>query len=268
MSILTELRIASYIIHTHLRSAMELRGAFSLQVLGMMMNNVAFLVIWLFFFHIFGSIQGWSSQETIGLQGFVALIFGLAFTFGMGVLHLPAMVDNGGFDTLLLSPRNLYLRVITSKGGIATVGDTLFGMILLVVFFVQSEATWQQILLLLSLVPPATMILLNAALISSLLCFLLPNSSSLSKSLFDVFFSPSMYPSGLFQGHVRTFFLFIIPSLAIAGIPIEIVRDTNLKGWLIVWTLGIVWTLLGIYLLQLAVRRYESGNLVGVKSTS
>ena len=267
MSPLSELHLAGYIVATHLRSAMELRRAFGLQIIGMMVNNTAFVVIWLFFFQVFGTIYGWSSLETIGLQGFVALVYGLAFTIGSGILHLPSIVDNGSFDALLLSPRNLYLGVITSKCGVSSIGDIFFGIVLIVTYLVMASASWQQVLLLITLLLPATMIVLNCALITSLLAFLLPNSTSISKSLFDIFFSPSMYPSGLFQGGTRFLFLFVIPSLAIAGIPIEVVRDVDLKGWLIVWGLGIFWTCLGIKLLTLAVKKYESGNLVGARTS-
>ncbi len=264
-SIITEFRIACQIIKVNILAAFELRTSFVLQIVGMMINNIAFVLIWIFFFHAFGSINGWSTYEVIALQGVDAFVFGFAFTFMSGVLYLPDYVNNGSFDNILLSPRNLYVRILTNQIRVSAVGDMIFGVLLMGVYIIISNASLVQVLMLGTLLVPAVLVIVNVTLITSLSSFIFPDAAAFAKNLFEVFFSPSLYPSGLFQGAMRFIFTFLIPSLIIAGIPVEAVRDVSWKGYVLVWATGFVWTYIAIKLLSLAVRRYESGNLTGAR---
>ena len=261
----TELRFARYMTGTNLQGAMELRSSFFLQVFGMMLNNTAHLSLWIYFFHVFGTINGWTRVEVIGLQGILALTFGIGMSFANGVSHLPEYVDRGVFDQFLLSPRNLYLRIMINRIGVSSLGDILFGVVLITVYFVMASATFAQIFILLSLLPAVVCLFINYMFVINLIGFLIPDASSLVKNLFVLQLAPATYPYSLFQGVFRTFFIFIVPGLTTAGLPIDIVRLFNLKDYAIVWIVSIVWTTLAWFLLKKAVRRYESGNLTGAR---
>ncbi len=252
-------------LQKNLEGAMEMRAGFLLQVCGMMVNNIAFLVGWIFFFKLFGSINHWSIPETIGLQGMVALVYGAGFTFASGTGALPEYVHQGTFDQFLLSPRNLYLRIVSSKLRVSAIGDCFFGLILLVVYVLQVSLSLGQITMLLLFLPPAILLFVNIALVTSLIAFFIPDSSVLSRNLFEVFFAPSMYPAGLYQNWVRAVFLYVIPSLAIGGVPIEAIRDQRISILFLIWGLSFAWFLLTLFLLQRAIRKYESGNLTGAR---
>jgi ABC-2 type transport system permease protein len=264
-NIFTEIRIAFEVIKMNIVAASELRVSFVLQIIGMMVNNMAFMIVWFFFMKVFGSIHGWSTIEVIALQGFVSLVFGIAFTFTSGVLGLPEYVNNGSFDSILLSPRNLYMRILTSQTRVSAMGDILSGLIPLVVYLILIKASIIQVFMLTTIIVPAVLVMINVALITSLTSFLFPDAVTLAKNLFEIFFSPSLYPSGLFQGVMRLVFIFVIPSLIIGGIPVEVVQHASWKGYALVWCLSLIWTAIGIKLLGLAVRKYESGNLTGAR---
>lgn len=249
----------------NLEGAMELRTGFLLQVCGMMLNNIAFLVGWMFFFKIFGTINHWSIPETIGLQGMVALVYGIGFTFGSGMTELSDYVHQGVFDQFLLSPRNLYLRILSSKLRVSAIGDCFFGLILLIIYTIQASLSLGQIMMLLLFIPPTILLFCNISLLTSLLAFFVPDSSILSRNLFEAFFAPSMYPASLYQGVVRTVFLYIIPSLMIGGLPVEAIRDHRASLLGFSWGISLVWMLLTLVLLRRAIRRYESGNLTGAR---
>lgn len=261
----TELRFARYMTGTNLQGAMELRASFFLQVFGMMLNNTAHLMLWIYFFHVFGTINGWTSVEVIGLQGILALVFGIGMSFANGISHLPEYVDRGVFDQFLLSPRNLYIRIMINRMGVSSLGDILFGTLLIIVYLVMASATPVQLLILLSLLPPVVCLFINYLFVINLIGFLIPDASSLVKNLFMLQLAPSMYPYALFQGFFRIFFIFIVPGLTTAGLPIDVVRSFHLKDYAIVWIVSIAWTALALFLLKKAVRRYESGNLTGAR---
>ncbi len=246
-------------------SAVELRSAFALQVVGMMLNNISLLLVWIFFFQAFGPINHWSALETVGLQGIATLAYGLTFAFTAGMVFLPDFVNNGTFDTLILSPRNLYLRVVTSRMIVPAIGDMVYGFILILLYLIGAGGSWLAIIILLTLLPAITLIFMNVTLVVHLVAFLFPDASALAKNLFELFVTPALYPSALYQGALRIIFLWIIPALAVAGFPIEVVRDLSWRGYALIWGLAFFWTALGVVLLNLAVRRYESGNLTGAR---
>jgi ABC-2 type transport system permease protein len=263
--ILEELKVAWLISKMNYRNEAELKTSFMVQVIGMVVNDAAFLFVWLFFFSAFGTINNWSYNETIALQGYIALTFGLAFSFGDGARYLAERVHNGIFDNLLLRPKNLYLSIVTSNMQISALGDVLYGLILFGIYIFVAHPSFLQIFLLLTMAIPTTLIFLNIAIICSLVAFFVPDADKLSKNLFEVFFSPSFYPSSLYTGAIRFVFFFIIPAIAIGGVPVEIVRDVNIPMYLVIWALGIGWTILASFLLKLAVKRYESSNLIGAR---
>lgn len=262
---MSELNMAKEYIKHNIASAAELRVSFIMQIIGMMINNVSLLLVWIFFFQAFGTINGWSGKEVIALQGFLAIVFGFAFSFFSGVLDLPIIINNGAFDSILLTPRNLYLRILTLVTRTSAVGDMLFGLILLVGYFFIANLTIAQIILLILLLIPSTLILTNFALICSCIGFFIPDAEELSKNVFEIMFGPSLYPSGVYQGVMRIFFLFILPTMAIAGLPVEAVKDLNFTKIAYVWVLAIAWTLIALFVLEQGIRRYESGNLTGAR---
>lgn len=261
----SELRMSWEYIKGNIASAAELRVSFIMQVVGMMINNTSLLAIWIFFFAAFGNINGWSGKEVIALQGFVAVAYGITFSFFSGASELPIAINNGTFDSILLTPRNLYLRILTIVTRTSALGDTLYGLILLVIYSVLAHLTIAQFGLLALLLIPATLIITNFLLTTSCIGFFIPDSEELSKNAFELMFGPSLYPSGVYQGTMRIFFLFILPSIAIAGLPIEAVRNLNFFNILLVWLLAGVWSLVTYFVLKQGIKRYESGNLTGAR---
>ena len=260
-----ELRIAIKIIKGNMKAAMELRAAFAAQVFGMMLNNIAFVLIWIFFFQAFGNINGWSSAEVFAFQGVVAFAYGCSAAFFQGSHSLPTLVYNGSLDSYLLSPRSVYMRILTSEIKMSGVGDFFFGLVLIVIYIVMAHLTVLQALLLLSLLIPASIIMTNVSLITSLSSFYITDATAFAQNLFEVFVSPSLYPSPLFPKALKFIFIFVIPSLAVGGLPIEAVKEYQWHWYVVIWALAGVWTFLALKLLDISIRRYESGNMVGAR---
>ncbi|MBI4599327.1 ABC-2 family transporter protein [Candidatus Uhrbacteria bacterium] len=260
-----ECRLAVEIIRSNMRAAMELRGAFAIQVFGMMLNNTAFVLIWIFFFQAFGNINGWSSAEVFAFQGVVAFSFGCSAAFFQGSHSLPTLVYNGSLDSYLLSPHSAYMRILTSEIKMSGVGDTLFGLVLIVVYIVMAHLSILQAVLLITLLIPASIIMTNVSLITSLSSFYMSDAMAFASDMFDVFISPALYPSALFPTALKFFFIFVIPALAVGGLPVEAVKDYQWHWYAAIWLLAGVWTFIAIKLLGISIRRYESGNIIGAR---
>ena len=123
--LITEIKFAYLMWKTNVRSAAQLRGAFMLQVVGMMINNLSFVLVWFVFFQAIGSLNGWNAYDVIALSGCGSFGFGAVFSFFSGGTWIPRYVETGLLDGYLLSPRNLYMRIIASKFDITAIGDVM-----------------------------------------------------------------------------------------------------------------------------------------------
>jgi ABC-type uncharacterized transport system permease subunit len=74
-----------------------------------------------------------------------------------------------------------------------------------------------------------------------------------------------MYPSGGFQGTTRFVLTFVIPSITMAGLPIELLSQFSWYWFVVIWALACLWPLLAYRFFLYGLRRYESGNLTGAR---
>ncbi len=263
-TVLAELAVTRFTWVTNLRAAMELRAAFALQVVGMALNDFAFVAVWLMFFDAVGTVNGWNGMDAIAMLGFGVLAFGLAFGFAGGSLWIPRFVEQGTLDSFILSPRNLYIRVAASRFDLPALGDGIFGLLLVGIYVVHLGSVLP-LLWFATLLPPAVMILISVSMTCGLAAFYFPDANSIVQSFFKLFLTPSIYPSTLFPPWAKTVFTFVIPSLAVGGLPVEAVKGADFGIAAVVWGVGIAWLLISIVAFYAAVRRYESGNALGMR---
>ncbi len=257
-----ELKFVLYAIKKNIQSSVELRTSFFMSVVGMMINNISFIIVWVFFVQSVGVIGGWTASDIVALQGYTALCFGVVFSVGAGIRKLPQYVATGAFDRFMLSPKNLLMRVATSSFSASAVGDVLFGVVSLVIYAVLIDATVTQVVLMLLLVVISTVVFFAATITIYSISFLFTDPESAVNGIFEFFFTPALFHGGAFQGPLRFFFTFIVPSLLIGTIPVEIVRNVSFDTLALLITLAVIWLFLSIYLFNRAVHRYESSNFM------
>lgn len=247
----------------NLASAMAIRGAFVLQIVGMVVNDLAYIAVWLLFFGVFGNVNGWTSAETFALMGLGTMTFGLVFGFVGGTIRLPSIIANGKLDPFLLTPRNVLVRILTHTIDIPALGDFIFGAAMLVIYAVLKGLSWGSIALLFGLVPAGAIITMSVSLMVACIIFFIPEDEGVSHRLFMVFLRPSQFPAGAYPDGLRMLFTFLIPSLLVTGLPIEVAQTQNVQMFLLIWALAFVWFGLSILTFTRALRRYESGNQLG-----
>lgn len=257
-----EIRFALYSVKKNIQSSAELRTSFLMNVVGMAINNTAFILLWIYFIKSFGIIGGWTSAEVVALQGFLALAYGVVFCLAQGIRKIPDYVASGAFDRFMLSPKNLLLRVATSSFGASAVGDVVFGVACLIIYGFLIQASLMQILLIVLVVILATLIFLATVIAIFSTSFLWVDSNAVTNGFFELFLTPALFHGGAFQGLTRFIFIFIIPSLLIGTIPVEIVRYLSFDKLALLTLLTIFWLAVSVKLFFKAVRRYESSNFM------
>ncbi len=257
-----ELRFALYAIRKNIQSSAELRTSFLASIIGMAINNVAFIVIWIFFVRSVGVINGWTAADIVGLLGFSTLSFGLVFSMGSGIRRMADYVSSGAFDRFMLSPKNMLVRVATSAFGVSAVGDVVFGVACLAIYGFLIQVSAYQVFLMVLLVFIAALVHLAAVVALSSVSFLFTDANSVVSGLFDFFLTPSLFHGGAFQGATRFVFTFLVPALAVGALPVEIVRDLSLDKLLMVSLVAIAWFFLSLRLFNMGVKKYESSNFM------
>jgi ABC-2 type transport system permease protein len=257
-----ELRFALYAIKKNMQSSAELRTSFVMNIIGMCINNTAFIVIWMFFVKSVGIINGWTAFDIIGLQGFVALCFGIVFSFGNGIRKLPEYTSSGSFDRFVLSPKNLLLRVAVSSLGVSSLGDIVFGLVCIVLYGILTHVVFVQWLLLAASIIITTVVFFSFAVITYSASFFFDDPASTTYALFDLFVTPSMFHGGAVQGIMRFFFTFAVPSLLIGTLPIEIVKNVSFPELALISILAVIWFFIAVTFFNWVIRKYESSNFM------
>lgn len=259
---LKELYFALYAIKKNIQSSAELRTSFLLNIFGMAVNNMAFIILWVFFVKSVGVVGGWTAADIVALQGFVALCFGIVFSAGAGIRKMAEYVSSGSFDRFMLSPKNLLVRIATASFGVSAVGDIVFGVICLIVYSFLIHISIYQIFLMLLLVIITSIIFLSLSIVIYSMSFLFADANSVTTGLFELFLTSALFHGGAFQGVMRFIFTFMIPSLLIGTLPVEIVKNISLSKLLLVSILGLIWFIISIKIFNKCVKKYESSNFM------
>ncbi len=259
---LKDLNFAFYAIKKNIQSSAELRASFLINIFGMVLNNSAFVILWVYFVKSVGIIGGWTAADIIGFQGFAALSYGVVFSMGAGIRKLPEYVTSGAFDGFMLSPKNLLVRVATSSFNSSAIGDGVFGLACLIIYAVLIHASLGQILLMILLIFFSIAVFLSTAIAVFSTSFLFVDSLAVSTSLFELFMTPTLYHGGAFQGTMRFIFTFVIPSLVVGALPVEALKDFSVAKIALIGVLAVLWFILSQKIFEKAVRKYESSNFM------
>lgn len=254
--------ICAYVV-ANLQAAMEYRVSFWVQIITMAANDSLWLFFWWTYFHQFPLTHGWQSTDIVILWAVAACGFGL----GMGVFgnarQLAVLIMNGGLDAYLSMPRSVLLHVCLAASDPTTLGDILFAAgaylwllhpdVLHVILFVL-------LALQVALIFTAFVVILGS------LAFFLGNTEGLAQQLLGALISFSTYPMNIFSGIVKLLLFTIVPAGFISFVPLQLLHQFTwpLFGAMVGFTVLIGMVAFGLF--QLGLRRYESGNLLGMQN--
>jgi ABC-2 type transport system permease protein len=253
--------VQGYLRH-NLMSAMAYRGAFVLQVAGMLLNDAMLLFFWWVLFNRLPTLRGWDLAGVMTLYGIVAFGFGVAnVVCGNGFL-VARVIASGDLDYYLALPADPLVHLLVSRMSLSAWGDILFG---LVVFLVAAPGQWGSLPLFLLLGLIAGLILVAFSVLVGSLAFWVGNADSLTAQAINALITFSLYPVEIFPGVVRVLLYFLIPAAFVGSIPAELLSDFDWGqlAMLVVFTAGIALAARGVF--QWGLRRYESGNLVTLR---
>jgi len=260
---MSDIKLALFNIRKNLKNEKELKVSFIMSVVGMTINNMAFLIIWYYFGKTIGVINGWKPLDILGLFAFSGLSYGIVETLFNGIFYIPRYISSGVFDKFLTTPKNILLKVSTSQIKTSALGDFTYGLICFIAFYLYKRLTIMQLLISFLLIIITSIIYYSFSLICMSISFYLMDGENVSEGLHNMFLSNSLYHGGAFTGVLRFIFIFIIPSLLLGAIPVEIIINMSMIKLVLICLLTIFWFVLSVMFFYKSMKKYESNNLFG-----
>lgn len=258
-----ELRYHIFQLRQNFNNKKMLRTSFILQVLSMFLSNLSFFIIWMIFSQTIGTHNGWGTLQTFGMLSFAILIFGIVHSCFGSLMYWGEKVPTGAFDAFLTKPKSLYIRIINNDFNVGALGDLIQGTLGVGIFLVMSHASLPSVLVMMLMIIPACAIQVAFINICNSTMFWLPQANNLPSALNNFILLPSTQPISLLNGAMRFIYLFLIPALVVAGLPIETFIHASWKIFFLSYAIAIFWLLLSLWIMKISLQRYESGNSIG-----
>ncbi len=253
---------ASY-FRLNLSAMLEYRAAFWSQVLAMFFNNVIWVLFWSIFFSRFKIVNGWTANDVLTVWAVGSAGIGLSGAFFGNAGQLPRLITQGQLDVWMLYPRSLLSHFVLGRSSASASGDVLFGYI---AFFALVQPNLERSLLFV-LFTVSIMILFTAfRIMAGSFAFFLGSASNLATALEFALISLSTYPSALFEGAAKFITFTLLPAAFIGALPVEAIRDINLEKTVLVLFGTLVFAALSVIVFYAGLKRYESGNLLEMRS--
>ena len=255
------LRLTWETIKLAIAAAMEYRGSFLVQVVGMILHDMAWIAVWAIFFTRFEHIRGWTFEDSAVLFSIGALAYGMVW-FCNGLMRISHYIAEGELDSYLTLPKSTLWYTAFSRVDTTTIGDVLAAFL---IFFLWGDPTPEKFVLFILMSTLAALITVNFIVMYHCLGFWIANFFEGADGLTYNMISFQTYPQTVFSGMLKLLMVTVIPGFFIAALPVEVVQrfDWGAAGimfafWLVTMVLaGVMW--------RAGLKRYESGNLMTVK---
>lgn len=253
----------AFYLRNNIAAAFEYRVSFFTQVLGMFINDSLWVFFWVLYFEKFQVLNGWTIKDLMVMWGVITFGFGLAHGFFYNIGRLPELINTGQLDYYLALPKNPLLHICVSQIRPVNLGDCLFGPVLLIGFV---HLNWQQWILFVIGGILSALIYLSFSIITGSLAFFLGRADALAASLQTSLIHFTTYPTGIFKGWTRVLLFTLIPAGFIAEVPVDLIREFSAEKVLELSMASAIFLGLAVWVFQVGLKRYESGNLMVMRS--
>ncbi|MEE1736691.1 ABC-2 family transporter protein [Streptomyces sp. BE147] len=220
------------------RSQMQYRGNFLLTLLGgVLFQTVGLLFVWIIVSR-FGSVGGWSMAQIAFLYGMRLVSHGLWMVPCTQLWSLDTTLRNGEFDRYLVRPCGPLLQIFTRRAYLATLGDLIGGIVILVAAASRLSVEWSFFsigYMLLALVGGA-MVEGSFQLAAAAMSFRALSNQSLRNLVDEIFNTFGGYPVHIFPRMTQWILTFALPLAFVAYFPAALMigRTESLPGpvWL------------------------------------
>jgi ABC-2 type transport system permease protein len=242
------------------RTSFSDRSNFALQILGMVINDVFFLSLWVLFFAGFRSVGGWGQSDVALLLGITMMVVALSgIAFG-GFRDMAATILKGELDALLTQPKGVLGRLLSRESIAHAWGDAICSIVILVFF---ARVGWTQAPLVLIAIAAGTVVFVSAAVSFACMAFWAAGARSFARDLTDFMLLFSSYPSPIFQGWTKVIAYTVLPAGFVVMAPVDWLRSPSWGAFAVVIGGAALHAVLAAGLFRIGLARYRRVSVAG-----
>ena len=245
------------LIATNVKATLALRGAFVVQVVFMVLNNLTFFVFWWALMGHVTTLRGWRLGDIQMLFGIVAAAFGLAVTVAGGVRHIGRFIEDGDLDTLLTQPKSVLVHALGLRSQPSGVGDLISGLIFIAW---SGQVAWRTTAIAAVVIVASALILVACGVVFFSLAFWLGRVETVATQLWELLVTFSLYPEPLFGGALRLVLFTVLPAGFVGYLPVRILHAPSFTNVAILLIVAIAYLSLAALIFDRGLRRYASGS--------
>lgn len=245
----------------HLRTAMEHKKSFFLLALGGAITSGSTLLGMLFLFDRFHGVEGFTFEEVLVCFSVTLLGFSLAETFFRGFDRFPVLLGNGGFDRILVRPRNEIFQVLAGSMEFTRLGKMVQAVLTAAYALGSGAVDWRpdRVLCLLLMVVGTTGLFCALFLIYAAISFFTTESLEFMNIFTDGGREFGAYPMAVYGKEVLFFTTVFVPLACVQYYPLLYLLGRSDNVWLMLLPLvGLLFFLPAWVFWRIGVRHFKS----------
>ena len=233
------------------------RSAFWVQVLAMVVNDLAWVAFWVLFFDRVGTVRGWDADRVLLLFAVLTTSAGLVLGFLANARSVGRLAAEGQLDAVLALPVPPLAYLLVRRIETTNLGDFVFGIVL---FAAAGSPTLERTAVYVVGSLAGAVLLTGFLVATGSLAFFGGRGETGEFGLHAMLLLAS-YPADIFTGASKALLYTAVPAAFVAAVPSTLVDDFDLTKALALTAAATFCAVAGWALFTLGLRRYTSGSL-------
>lgn len=231
------------------------RRGFWTQVVTMVVNDVAWVLFWLLFFHRVGSIRGWDTEQVLLLLAVFTTGAGFVLGFLANARSIGRLISGGELDAALALPVSTLAHLLVRRVNTTNIGDVAFGIAL---FLVAGGPTLPRTAVFAVGVVTSGALLTGFLIMTGSLSFFAGRDDAGELS-FHAMLMFAAYPVDVFGGAAKVLLYTVVPAAFVSTVPARLIDSFDPRLAAAMVGVSMLFVAAGIVVFTVGLRRYTSG---------
>ena len=227
----------------------------------MILNDASMIIQWIILYSLKDNVGGYSFNKVLLLWGLAASTYGFSRFFFKDAFNLTEIINSGKLDVYLIQPKNLLISCITSSVEVSSIGDIIYGYIMLFFYGISIK----NLVLFTFFSLTGALIITSVTIIFSSLTFWFGRVEIAATTINSLMLNFATYPDGIFKGLVKILFYTFLPLAFSNYIPIQIIMDFNIYYFLVVILIASLFVAIAFTVFNEGLKKYSSSNLMNAR---
>ncbi|MCL2057941.1 MAG: ABC-2 family transporter protein [Oscillospiraceae bacterium] len=245
----------------HLKSQMQYKLTFLLNIFGRIVMSFATVASVLFMFTRFNEVDGFTLSQTLLCTSVITMAFSMAEVFARGFDIFPRLLGNGEFDRALVRPRGIIFQVLASHIEFLRLGIFIQAAAVLCYAVPNSgvQWTWDKVLTLFMMIACGSVVFFGLYITYASFAFFTTEGLEFMNILTYGGREFGRYPFVIYGGGVLKFLTYVVPLALFQYYPLLYLLDRERGAqYMFAPLLGLVFLLPCYAFFRIGLRRYKS----------